>query len=622
MDLVAKRNIINMRAWLFGSVSHSPETLIVSNPLPNVENTDSPTSEIPNFVHSFLELPHETRFSIFDLVEPIYLLKSRQICKWWKHCVTNTSWWERRCKIDKLHFSYDPVPTNWLQYWVLWNRPFQIHEISKTLTTGDHIGYHIPSGCPVRLDSFTSKRQVLVPPPYAYRQEGLQRVISFISEPPLRIVMPLEGNPFPRLKVKTKNDEDILAALLVEYLQTQHFLNKNYWTLRESDGNFTVLYDNNHSLSHIFITKCGQPVFMTAEKLRKEDFRRRGYIGGTGIYMQGEEIDNWVFLENETDLIVPVSFWNKAHEFIVSYFDCPPRERHRDLNNLIPVIQNQSTISAECENFLRDVWKMRNTDPLFTTSLLQHPFLVEHAKSGISKLKQANEEAKYQKLVFGPLSGSGIRENSTKLDSDFIEVDDGNHLSLFENPFEGFLYVPNFLTKGEMDNIILEMDKGTWKSDMESKKVQVYGYNYLNPNQPSEPVPSYLSTLLQKVKDNFSISENFDQLIISDYPPGVGVKPHVDRLFWGPLIFGISLISTCEMTLQSLFKGSSTRKQNLEPGSLYLLSGNTRYFCSHGITSSSVISRRVSLTFRTLATEKVKFPNQYLNLINLSTSSV
>jgi len=107
---------------------------------------------------------------------------------------------------------------------------------------------------------------------------------------------------------------------------------------------------------------------------------------------------------------------------------------------------------------------------------------------------------------------------------------------------------------------------------------------------------------------------SFDQLIITEYLPGKGLKPHLDRLIWGPTVIGISLVGSCLMDLESIV---DHEKQTvlLTPGSLYRLSLKSRYCYTHGI--QNVSERRISLTFRTLSTEPVVLPNSILNALDL-----
>lgn len=55
----------------------------------------------------------------------------------------------------------------------------------------------------------------------------------------------------------------------------------------------------------------------------------------------------------------------------------------------------------------------------------------------------------------------------------------------------------------------------------------------------------------------------------------------------------------------------------LIPGSLYQLKGASRYAFTHSILSETVTERRISLTFRTLAKEKVPLPDRTLQSLSI-----
>lgn len=78
----------------------------------------------------------------------------------------------------------------------------------------------------------------------------------------------------------------------------------------------------------------------------------------------------------------------------------------------------------------------------------------------------------------------------------------------------------------------------------------------------------------------------------------------MDRFFWEESIIGISLLSSCTLHLRGIIN-SDTYSVVLTPGSLYRLQGKSRYEYSHEIDGATVTERRISLTFRNLAKQKV-----------------
>lgn len=195
------------------------------------------------------------------------------------------------------------------------------------------------------------------------------------------------------------------------------------------------------------------------------------------------------------------------------------------------------------------------------------------------------------------------------IEADCAEDEDGEceicNARKYDRDTLGFDLQEEYLTEEELVALMKLVEEGTWANDKEQKRVQIFGYNYLEPTLPSVPIPSSYSFLVDKLeKDCYG---KFDQLIISEYLPGVGVAAHVDRFFWDERVVGVSVIGTCNLRLLPLDEKSADEVKNyeLQAGSLYCLSGKSRYEYSHSIDGQSVTERRISFTFRTLAKDKV-----------------
>ena len=96
-----------------------------------------------------------------------------------------------------------------------------------------------------------------------------------------------------------------------------------------------------------------------------------------------------------------------------------------------------------------------------------------------------------------------------------------------------------------------------------------------------------------------------DQLIVTEYQPGEGIRPHVDAPVFADVIVGVTLGSTCVMEFARA--GHPTRALLLEPRSAVVLSGDARQDWQHAIPARAEDewqgrtlprARRVSLTFR------------------------
>ena len=96
-----------------------------------------------------------------------------------------------------------------------------------------------------------------------------------------------------------------------------------------------------------------------------------------------------------------------------------------------------------------------------------------------------------------------------------------------------------------------------------------------------------------------------DQLIVTEYQPGEGIRPHVDAPVFADVIVGVTLGSTCVMEFARA--GHPTERVLLEPRSAVVLAGEVRQEWQHAIPARTgdewegltlPRARRVSLTFR------------------------
>jgi alkylated DNA repair dioxygenase AlkB len=177
---------------------------------------------------------------------------------------------------------------------------------------------------------------------------------------------------------------------------------------------------------------------------------------------------------------------------------------------------------------------------------------------------------------------------------------------------EGLCYVPDFVTADEHDFLVQQIDASPWITDLR-RRVQHYGYRY---DYRSRSVDysmriGELSPWSVEVAERLLADQHFverpDQIIVNEYEPGQGISNHVDcePCFTG-VIASLSLGSACVMNFTNKSSGEVV-PVFLEPRSLVILKGESRYGWMHGIPprKSDVFagrtyrrSRRVSLTFR------------------------
>ena len=176
----------------------------------------------------------------------------------------------------------------------------------------------------------------------------------------------------------------------------------------------------------------------------------------------------------------------------------------------------------------------------------------------------------------------------------------------------GILYLPNFITE-ELENALTQnLDSGNWSSDLK-RRVQHFGYRYdykarrIAPESYLGPLPVWLHPVAHALSKSGYTSKTPDQVIANEYLPGQGISAHIDcEPCFGPVVASLSLLSNCEMVFRNV-DSRAAAGIILEPRSLVILSGESRYQWTHEIPArkSDVINeqrhlrdRRISLTFR------------------------
>lgn len=199
----------------------------------------------------------------------------------------------------------------------------------------------------------------------------------------------------------------------------------------------------------------------------------------------------------------------------------------------------------------------------------------------------------------------------------------------------GLISIPNFITKAQEQELIAFLDadeKNRWKDTIRARQVQHFGYEFsydtrrCDENTPlGSCLPPILSALAEKIpfsvpvdlaaeigmmkagqnSDEF-VAVIFDQVTANEYLPGQGIAPHIDtHSAFTSVIVSLSLQS--EILMEFTHPDSRHEMILLQPRSLLILSGASRYEWSHGIASRNfdIIdnvkvdrNRRVSVTFR------------------------
>ncbi|KAK3099761.1 hypothetical protein FSP39_009216 [Pinctada imbricata] len=187
----------------------------------------------------------------------------------------------------------------------------------------------------------------------------------------------------------------------------------------------------------------------------------------------------------------------------------------------------------------------------------------------------------------------------------------------------GLILIPDFVTEdyaGRLLSAIIWEDSANSaeQRSLKHRQVRHYGYEFkygINDVDINDPLPNGIppvcNDLLSDVKLKGIVNYIPDQLTVNKYEPGQGIPPHVDT----PAAFedGIMSLSLGSQVLMD-FRHPDGRHLTvlLPPRSLMIMTGESRYLWSHGITprksdivrmesgNLNVVKRdvRISFTFR------------------------
>ena len=113
-----------------------------------------------------------------------------------------------------------------------------------------------------------------------------------------------------------------------------------------------------------------------------------------------------------------------------------------------------------------------------------------------------------------------------------------------------FLY-HDFISESMEQELMAEIDSQTWVVDY-NRRLQYYGYrNELQAPysliQIPIPMPPLVYELSQNLVAQNIISLQPDQVIINEYAPGDGLRPHKDKNYFENQICDVNLHSGCIM---------------------------------------------------------------------------
>jgi alkylated DNA repair dioxygenase AlkB len=127
-----------------------------------------------------------------------------------------------------------------------------------------------------------------------------------------------------------------------------------------------------------------------------------------------------------------------------------------------------------------------------------------------------------------------------------------------------------------------------WKYDFSSHRLEKIGQ-----------VPDFLIPLRDRAARFAELDpDSLEQVLVTEYQPGAAIGWHKDKAVFDEVV-GVSLGAPCTMRFRRSVGGQWERRSiELEPGSAYLISGESRTDWEHSI--APVARLRYSVTFRSM----------------------
>lgn len=190
-----------------------------------------------------------------------------------------------------------------------------------------------------------------------------------------------------------------------------------------------------------------------------------------------------------------------------------------------------------------------------------------------------------------------------------------------ETAVPGLKLYLDFINESLEKELMAEIDAQPWVVDY-NRRLQYYGYR----NELEKPydlvkfpvaIPLAIYVLSQEILEKKILQYQPDQVIINEYSPGQGIRPHKDRNYFDNQICGINLGSGCVMKFIKI-AGKEVIDVEIPRGSLYVMQDEARYKYNHSIPPRKKDNiggnlqhreRRLSITYRKVMPKKVKSIN-------------
>ena len=149
----------------------------------------------------------------------------------------------------------------------------------------------------------------------------------------------------------------------------------------------------------------------------------------------------------------------------------------------------------------------------------------------------------------------------------------------------------------------LDFHEVSMRGQVARRTVRHFGFEYGYESWqlvPGDPLPAYLVPLRDRCAALAGLDPSaLAQTLVTRYPAGSSIGWHRDAPVFGPVVAGVSLLSSCLLRFQrGTGKAREVFEQPLAPRSGYVLAGAARSSWQHSIPP--VADLRYSVTFRTL----------------------
>lgn len=172
----------------------------------------------------------------------------------------------------------------------------------------------------------------------------------------------------------------------------------------------------------------------------------------------------------------------------------------------------------------------------------------------------------------------------------FDEPEIKNYNDIYKEKVPGLNYIPNFIDSVEEKVLIEKLSSQDWLMDL-TRRVQHYGYMYnykrrrVDRSMRIADPPAWIQKYSERLYKDSIFDKIPDQVIVNEYEPGQGISKHIDcEPCFTDTVASLSLGSKCIMDIININDNKEVYPFLLEPGSLIVLKGESRYVWMHRIS--------------------------------------